>query len=524
MDIFKKDFIVGLDIGSSSVKMALFSLKEAVPVFVRSKLSEIKLPAGEEESAAAVRDAVNGIDLRRSKVVVNINCPQTSIKKITAPYMPKSELRDGILLEAKNYFPFSIDDAIVDFEITGDVIDKGIRKYEVSVAVCPADTSNKYLKILEKAGVKPASFISTPYALERIANMSGYPESKTVSYVDIGKRYTELIITRNKALVFSRKIPVAGDDFTRSLTSTLASDKGRVQLSTEEAEAVKKEAGIPKEGDNSMVGGKVSRQQVLSMIISPLEQLVSEVNRCFDYYREEGGTSDIDSVILSGGGASLGGLTTYLSENLGLPVRLCDPVSALKCDAASLKEVSGYAHRIGLAIGAVSGAGGGINLLPVEVREATTRVVKRGSIEVAITAAVIISILLYTGIQIRITALEKRIETARFELKGLGPQLAKAEAQALAGSVLLDEPEWEDVFKELSNLVPENIHLTDMRLDNKVITINGVVASEHGEEVLSGFILTLEKGLFNNVKLVETNALGEKPGIEFELKCWVDYE
>ncbi len=523
MKMFKKDFIVGLDIGSSSVKMVLFSSKEDGLSLISAKIVELKPPAGDAEASAAVREILKGIDLKKSKVVVNINCPHTSIKKITTPYMPKNELREGILLEAKSYFTFSIDEAIVDFEITGDVVEKGVRKYEVSVAVCPIETSKKYVSILEKAGVKPAAFISTPYGLEKIARLSIPSDVKPVSYIDIGKTYTELIIMKGNALVFSRKIPVSGDDFTKAMTGTLVSDRGKTQLSMAEAEAIKREVGIPKDDDTRLVGGKITANQVLSMIRSPLEQLAAEIGRCFDYYREEGGAGNIESIILSGGGASLSGLVTYLAGDLGLNVRLCDPISTLKGEKQALADAGKMAHRYSPVIGAVSIVSTGINLLPVEIKDATTRVVKRGTIEVAITAVVIISMLLFIGMRIRITNLDTRIATAKFELSGLAPQLGKAEAQTLAGSVLMDEPQWEDVFMELSNLIPDTIHLTNMNMQNNVLIIKGIVAASDGEQILADFVLTLENGIFSDVKLVESKDLANKTGVEFELKCWVDY-
>ncbi|MCX5679073.1 MAG: pilus assembly protein PilM [Candidatus Omnitrophica bacterium] len=283
-------------------------------------------------------------------------------------------------------------------------------------------------------------------------------------------------------------------------------------------------AYIPKEDDTKLVGDKIPAYQILSMIRSPLEQLAAEIGRCFDYYREEGGSGNVESIVLSGGGASLSGLVTYLTNDLGLNVRLCDPVIGLKGEKNALSEAGKMAHRLSPAIGAVSIVSTGINLLPIEVKDATTRVVKRGTIEVAITVVVIMSILLYTGMKIRITNLEKRIAAAKFELSAFSSQLGKAEAQALAGSVLVDEPQWEDIFVELSNLIPDTIHLTNMSMQNKILTMKGIIEASDGEQILADFVLTLEKGIFHEVKLVESRKLVGKTGIEFEIKCWVDYE
>ena len=48
--MFKKDFIVGLDIGSSSVKMVLFAAKEDGLALIDARIIELKPPAGDAEA------------------------------------------------------------------------------------------------------------------------------------------------------------------------------------------------------------------------------------------------------------------------------------------------------------------------------------------------------------------------------------------------------------------------------------------------------------------------------------------
>lgn len=525
--IFKKEYVVGLDIGSSAIKMVLFSEREDGLHLVRSEIREIK-PADEasrdDETVKAIKYLLRGVDLKKSRIAASINCPQTAIKKVITPYMPKAELRDGIKLQSKNYFPFSIEDSLIDFEITGDLVEKGIRKYEVLVAACPIKTVDRNIALLEKSGVRPGSFISSSYALQKMAETSAYSKSgKAACFVDIGENYSELIISKGKSLMFTRKIPITGGDFTKAMTVALVSDKGKVQLTLDEAEKVKREVGIPGEGETKIIDGKISTFQILSMLRSPLEQLSNEIDRCFDYYREEGGGEEIGVLILSGGGSSLSGLIRFLSETLGIEVKLLDSLEGIKLDKDAVPERDKVSHRLGLAIGAVLSSSGGINLLPVEIKEEAQIVFKRGTIEVAVTLILVLSILFYASAKLRLGTLKKRIAAARLELSSLQPELKKSEAQALANSVLLNEPQWEDIFTELANIIPDNISINELKMEKDILTMKGTVNSEDGEQVMAKFIITLEKGIFSNVKLVETKDLGTEPGIEFELKCWVDY-
>ena len=166
----------------------------------------------------------------------------------------------------------------------------------------------------------------------------------------------------------------------------------------------------------------------------------------------------------------------------------------------------------------------GLDEPPAEIKERTKIVIKRGVLEAIAAAVILASVFAFIGIKIQLTNLQKRINVAKMEFSSLGSQLNKAETEILASAILADEPQWEDVFMELSNLIPDNIYLTDIGMKSKSITIKGVVSAADGEQVLADFVITLENGIFNNTKLVSSKELPEKAGIEFELKAWVDYE
>jgi type IV pilus assembly protein PilM len=528
LDKFKKGYVVGLDLGSSAVKMAQFAEKEGGFYLVRADLREFKPSEGaalnEEAVVSALGSLLKGIDVKRSRIIANINCPQTAIKKVLAPYMPKAELKEGLELEAKNYFPFPVDESSLDFEILGDVVEKGVRKYEVLVAVSPKKTVDRYMSLLEKAGLRPDSIIPSSYALQKVAGYSHYGEDKTRCFIDIGAFYTELVILNEKRPVLFRKIPIAGMDFTRTMTGTLLSDRGRTQLSIEEAERIKREVGRPAATDSTLIDGKISAAQILSMLRPTAEQLASEIERCFDYYREESGGGKIDCITLFGGGSAPGRLIGYLSDNLGTEVKLGDAIEGLTVEREAVPGREKLGYRLDLAVGAALSQAKGINLLPAEVKEKTKRVFKRGTIEGIATAVILILALVYIGMGIQLGNYQKRVAVAGLELSGLQNQLKKVEAQVIINKMLMDEPQWEEIFKELSNIIPDKIHIANIKMENNIITMKGVAAPPEGNQVLAAFMLTLENGLFDNVRLVESKKLGAAGGVEFELKCWVDYE
>ena len=523
--IFKKDSIIGLDIGSSSVRLVQFVVRPDGLHLAKAAIEEIAQvddqALSDKVAVIALRKVLRGVELKRSKVIVGINCPKTTIKRVTAPYMPKAELQEGIRLEAKSYFPFSIENSLLDYEIVKEIIENGVRKYELLVATSPFDTVNRYLSILNKVGIKPSMLTPACYALQKLMDTASPKKEDIGCLVDIGNRMSEIVIFEGKNLVFSRTIPVAGEDFTKALTSVLATEKGKTQLSMQEAEKIKREVGIPRQGDTNMIDGKISSIQVLSMLRSPLQQLVSEIDRCFDYYREESAGKSINSIRLLGRGASIKGLPELLTEELGIEAAIAKPAQDIKI----LQEAKEYTERpadFGIALGVALGGDKGINLLPPEIKQETQRMLKRAVVMTLGVTFVLVAIFVYIGMRIQLGNLNKKIPVARMEFASLIPQLNEAEMHHLASTALSGEPYWDDIFIELSNLIPEDIYLTQISMKDKSIRLEGIVSSKEKEKLLSDFIFTLEKGIFSNVRLVMTKQLKGKDANTFELKCWVD--
>jgi cell division ATPase FtsA len=264
-----------------------------------------------------------------------------------------------------------------------------------------------------------------------------------------------------------------------------------------------------------------SAAQIASMLMTPVERLTGEIAMCHDYYREESGGGKVDSVVFFGGGASLAGLVKTVSDSLGMAVKLGDPLKGIRIENGA---GDGIRSRLDVAVGAALSAAKGINLLPPEIKEKKMLDAAGRTLKIAAFSLTAVLMLIFFGIRGQINDIHKRIAAAGQELSGLEGQFRKAEAKIVADKVLINEPQWEDVFTELSNLVRPAIHLTAVSMRNNVMTIRGTVGSEDGAQALSDFVLILERGLFSDVKLISSRKSDEGPGTVFELRCRIDYE
>jgi type IV pilus assembly protein PilM len=610
--------VIGIDIGASSVKAA--QVVESMMGLSLHKIacSEIFSVEEKDRPAAVVRalkEALSGMDTRKAKIVSVVSCPKTFTRNLITPLMPRQELAEAVRWEAKNSVPFPLEEAVWDFAVTGEVADQGVKKLSIMLAASPQETVENLLSVFSQGGLEVASLIPVSEAVRSLlasalggqitdsAKHNAVPTGplrseasrqgeETVAVVEMGASMTELNIYRRAPLggahlVFSRKLSVSARNITEALRSTLVSEQGKVDLSLDEAEEIKRKWGLPDiESDETegryaepavtakpMIDGKISMSQVLSLIRPEVEQLAGDIGGSMDFYKEESRGGRVDKILLFGGGAALKGLAAFLKGDLGVEVSVGDAFGAFKIPAApagrqaadagdetegryaepavaaeptegSAKQKASY--LFGLAIGAaMHGAKSAnfteeknINLLPLELKEKTRRFIENVSWEAVTTGVVVVTLLFYAGMRLKVGVFEKKLEAAGREYQSLLAQFNEYQMKILMDGARQRSPHWQEVLKELSHVVGDRMYLVELSAQDDKLSLKGVITGgEDAEVILSQFMLTLEKGLFKNVKLVTSRkkaieategryaepAVIAKPGesgsSEFEIVC-----
>src|SRR4030043_1136352 len=178
MFLGKKKDVVGLDIGSSSVK--LVELNRAKSGFNLQNLGLSPLPPEAIVDGAlmdsvtiidAIRDLVSTTKTKRKDVVTSVSGHSVIVKKITLPFMTEAELEESIHWEAERYIPFDINDVIFDFQILGygsenpDLMD-------VILVAAKKDIINDYVSVIMEAGLNPVVMDIEAFALENMLGIN----------------------------------------------------------------------------------------------------------------------------------------------------------------------------------------------------------------------------------------------------------------------------------------------------------------------------------------------------------------
>ena len=516
--------VIGIDIGATSVNVAQAATYQGKPTIIKAVIENIKIIGDLEQKAGtrlALTKALAGFDCANADVVCTVSNQKTVVDYITMPLMPDAELSEAIKIEINNSKHFSVDDPIFDYQVAGRVINKNVEKINIKVAIVgksaitsllahfrPLEQSKfffnlrKFLRAQDFMGLNLVKIIPISIALENVIKKLKLRTHETLVVLEIGSVSGELNVFRDGNLEFSRKINVTGFDFTRSLTSALSTSMGKVELTLQEAEWVKKEFGIPSASEEYLIKDKITANQAISLLRPKLEQLIKEITRSFDFYYDKNRTAKLDRLILLGGGTMLKRLPEFLNAELGIPVGLGNSLEDVDLLYEGMLDHLQDKHRMILAMGAALSDVRGINLLPESLRDSKKKFAQKLLMGAAGIVLVVVSIFIYIVLLIRLNGIQQESVKLENEYYTFTPAINDLKNKLLLQSLSNQRLDLGGVLRELSYL-PDKVYLSDLTLENGDLTLSGFVLARtrDARKILRPLIAELKNASLRDVKI-----------------------
>jgi type IV pilus assembly protein PilM len=336
--MFAKKTLLGLDIGSSSVKLVELERSGSTHRLRRFGYAPVPPEAivqGSFMNATGISEAIqqayeNG-GFKTKDVATSVSGHAVIVKRISLPSQSAEELDETIKWEAEQYIPFDIAEVNIDYQVLQDDALDG--QMDVVLVAAKKDLIDDYLNVISDAGLSMAIMDVDAFALGNMYELNYDPSPESaVALVDIGASVININVMNGAVPVFTRDITSGGNQYTEEIQKALS-------ISFEEAERIK--IG----GTGSEVSTDVVPQEVEDAMREVSDTLLGEVQRSLDFYRATSSSTPIDKVVLCGGSAQVPGLTRLLEERIELPIEVADPfvkvnASSANVDEESLRELS----------------------------------------------------------------------------------------------------------------------------------------------------------------------------------------
>ncbi len=354
--VFGKEKIVGVDIGSRFIKAVQAEtgrtpgswriVKAAICPTPHDAVRE-GIVVDQGGVASAIRDLLSGAGIDANAVVCAISGTSVIVRHVKLPKMAESVLRKSVRFEAAKHISSSVEDSMIEFEITGPVPGED-DKMSVMLVAAPNDMVESRLSALTLAGLEPVAVDMEAFALQRaLVDLSPTRpgEGTTLALLDIGATTTDVDIISNGLFALTRNIPIAGDSFTQALKA-IAPGAG-----WEELERLKTEVDM---AVLLQAESADSEAAALARALQPaIDELLREVRRSTNYYQSQladaansilpaGTTSQtsgpVSRIVITGGSAKMRGLEAYMSARLGISVEIWNPFQNPDLDAGLIEQ------------------------------------------------------------------------------------------------------------------------------------------------------------------------------------------
>ncbi|MBI5003551.1 type IV pilus assembly protein PilM [Candidatus Kaiserbacteria bacterium] len=354
--------VIGVDIGSSSVKIV--QLRASRGVAVLETYGEISLgpyakqaigkmvKLSPEQTAEAVKDLMREANVTARSGGVSIPFSSSLVSVLTLPDVDKESLKRIVPIEARKYIPVQISEVTIDwfvipreegeqsaFDQIQKEAAKGPKTQEVLLVAIQNATLRSYQTLTSTAGIDVGFYEIEIFSVIRSVVDHGVAP---ILVVDIGAATTKIYIVERGVVRLTHLTTIGSQHMTEVLARSMGWE-------FEKAERVKRERGLV----NSAAYSTVENEQIKAALLSTLSRIFSEVNRVLLSYGQRY-NKNVAHIVLTGGGASLPGLSGVAKTSLNVEAQIANPFAHTEAPAfldTVLRDIGpGFAVAIGLAL------------------------------------------------------------------------------------------------------------------------------------------------------------------------------
>ncbi len=318
----KKTHLIGLDIGSRTIKVAEIVDKKTSHIF--KSFHTINLEPGIIEEGAvkdpetvseSIRKIYKEAKLKEKNVAISIGGYSVIVKKINVQKMTEEELKRTIHFEAEQYIPFDISDVNLDFQILGES-EHNPNQISVLLVAAKKEMVNEYINLVRMTGLNVRIIDVDAFALQNIFEFNYDPGDENIALIDIGASKTSLNILKDNASVFMRDVSLGCGQINEKIASL-------VECSLAKAEEIK-------------LGGQsdiISPEDLNGIVSSVVTDWCTELKRALDFFYSTFPEDQITKIILSGGGANIKEFRQLLAVETSSDVEIINPFQNFSIDS-----------------------------------------------------------------------------------------------------------------------------------------------------------------------------------------------
>ena len=314
-----KDEILGLDIGSSAVKIV--ALKRDNQGYSATATCMRKIAVSRDDydqhranTIKAIRECFEEAKIKTKMAVCGVSGPDVAVREFEFPPLSAEDIEAAVLLEASQVCPFNAADSAVGYHLipNGDDKTRGVLVAALNTLV------KSKVQLAKEARLNCVLMDVDGLALLNCFNglVNGHQKSETdqtVAILNVGGTHTTLAIMDNNGWPFIRDMTYAGND----IIALIAAEN---DMSIESVRGILF-------GDST-----VDDKELHGCLEKACKKLIGNVGETLRYYTAQSTSSNVEKLFVCGGFALAGGFVGLLNNRLGVEAVLWNPFDKIRCN------------------------------------------------------------------------------------------------------------------------------------------------------------------------------------------------
>jgi type IV pilus assembly protein PilM len=307
---------IGIDIGTSKIKAVEISEQAGLPRLVSFDISNFpQIPFFSESSSDIgqlknfLKDYIFSQKFTTNNIIFSIPESKVFTKIIEIPNIFGKELLESVKWEAQQYFPDSLDDLSIHYQVlpSQKPVNSKEQKREVFLVAVSKSMVERFVSFFDQIG---ASVRGIEPASMSICRMLKSDQGSAVSLaLNIGSDSSDIIISQDDIIRFTRTISTGTGALCRVIAQEIGIDEKR-------AESYLESYGL----DETKLEGKIAKA-----LLPIYEIILTEVKRSIAFYESKKQEDKIGRIVLCGGGAVIPGSLSYLASQSGIEAEVSNP-------------------------------------------------------------------------------------------------------------------------------------------------------------------------------------------------------
>lgn len=316
-DISSHEGVLGIDIGSSAIKLVKLNEVRGVPTL--ETYGELQLGPyegvdvgrtanlPEQKVTEALVDILreSGAKGKNAVFALSYNSSLTSVFDIATTDPEK--IPSIIPIEARKYIPISLSKINLNWVLLG--VNEAENISRIALTATYKDSLARYESIIRASGL---SNVGSEVEMESSVRAVVDPKDSCVAVLDFGASSTRMYIVEQGIITKTHSILLSGLEITKALEEGL-------KIEFNEAEELKRTVGL---------FGSATDPRIQKIIEQTLERGLRELHTVLVRYAETNGVK-VQKIILNGSGGLLKGLDRYAGGMFSCPVSMAEPFSKI---------------------------------------------------------------------------------------------------------------------------------------------------------------------------------------------------